>query len=444
MVPRGQLSLVLGRLRTAACLREAADLTDGQLLERYVAQRDEAAFEALVRRHGPMVLGVCRRLLHSPQDVEDAFQATFLILVRKAAAVRPRHKVGSWLYGVAYHAAQKARAAAVRRGVRERQVRDMPEPATVAAGLWHDLVPLLDQELSRLPDKYRLPLVLCDLEGQTRKEAARQLGWPEGTVAGRLAGGRALLARRLTRHGLPLSGGVLAAVLAQHAVAAVPLPLVQATARAAGLLAGGQLAAAGLASTPAAAITDAVLKAMLLGKLKVVTAVVLVLAIAGSGVGVVTHGAWADHTGQAVGQQSASHTAGPMAVAPASSVVMKDRAAAPVPPARNAAAAEAATAPWGFLSAVIDRVANNGHGVGPRATTKSPAKEKPVKDVRRVQGPQWFVGGTGARPGPKETEPADRRAAHDAGITLRAKGGFTLRFGVRKGQTPATGIRGMR
>ena len=155
------------------------------------ASKDEAAFEALVRRHGPMVLGVCRRVLRNHHDAEDAFQATFLVLVRKAASIVPREMVANWLYGVAYRTALKARSMIARQRVRERQVTEMPEPeAAEPDDCWRDLQPLLDQELSRLPDKYRVPIVLCDLEGKTGKEAARQLGWPEGTVASRLARGR--------------------------------------------------------------------------------------------------------------------------------------------------------------------------------------------------------------------------------------------------------------
>src|SRR5437868_6840389 len=154
-MPTAGLRNVIDSLRTTASLQEALGQTDGQLLGRYVAGRDDVAFGALVRRHGPMVLGVCRRLLTNPCDVEDAFQATFLVLVRKAPSVLPRDKVANFLYGVAYRAAQKARATTARRQAREKQVRTLPEPATVADGLWQDLVPLLDQELSRLPEKYR-------------------------------------------------------------------------------------------------------------------------------------------------------------------------------------------------------------------------------------------------------------------------------------------------
>src|SRR5437016_3858172 len=200
---------VIQHLRKAVLVRDGAGLTDGQLLTLFIERRDEAAFEALVRRHGPMVLGVCRRLLRNHQDAEDAFQATFLVLVRKAASVLPRGLVANWLYGVARQTALKARATVATREGRERQVATMPEPAGREQDLWCELQPLLDEELGRLPDKYRAVLVLCDLEGKTRKEAARQLRVPEGTVAGRLARARAMLAMRLARRGLVVSGGML-------------------------------------------------------------------------------------------------------------------------------------------------------------------------------------------------------------------------------------------
>jgi RNA polymerase sigma factor (sigma-70 family) len=238
----------------------STQLTDGQLLDRYVTTGDAATFETLVRRHGPMVLGVCQRLLPNPHDAEDAFQATFLVLVRKATTITPSDAVGSWLYGVAYRAAQKIRVGAARRRSKEVQVAQMPEPTTVAEGLWHDVLPLLDHELALLPEKYRLPIVLCDLEGRTRKEAARQLGWPEGTVAGRLASARKMLAKRLARHGLPLSEGVLAAVLSESGTqAAVPLTLVIATVRAAT----GGVVQAGVFS-----VAEGVVRAMFLSNLK--------------------------------------------------------------------------------------------------------------------------------------------------------------------------------
>jgi RNA polymerase sigma factor (sigma-70 family) len=254
-------------------------LSDGQLLSRYVTTRDAAAFETLVRRHGPMVLGVCRRLLPNLHDAEDAFQATFLVLVRKAMTITPRDAVGSWLYGVAYRAAQKVRVAAARRRSKEVQAAQVPEPTTVAEGLWHDVLPLLDHELALLPDKYRLPIVLCDLEGKTRKEAARQLGWPEGTVAGRLASARKMLAKRLARHGLPLSAGVLAAVLSESATqAAVPLTLVLATVR----TATGGVMRAGISS-----VAKGVVLTMLLSKLKLPVLVLVAFTAVAAGAALV-------------------------------------------------------------------------------------------------------------------------------------------------------------
>jgi RNA polymerase sigma factor (sigma-70 family) len=230
-----QLRGVIQTLRRAT-LPEEAGLSDGQLLESYVRSREEAAFAALVHRHGPMVWGVCRRVLRGHQDAEDAFQATFLVLARKAAAVVPREMVANWLYGVAHRTALKARATAARRGARERQVAAMPEPAGERQQLWDDLQPLLDQELSRLPHKYRAVLVLCHLEGKTRKEAARQLRVPEGTVGSRLATARGMLAKRLARRGLAVSGAALAAVLApKGASASVPISVAFATIRAASL-----------------------------------------------------------------------------------------------------------------------------------------------------------------------------------------------------------------
>jgi RNA polymerase sigma factor (sigma-70 family) len=233
-----QISEVLQYLRGAALLREVPGLTDGQLLGCFIEQRDDAAFAALVRRHGPLVWGVCRRLLHQ-HDAEDAFQATFLVLVRKAASIVPREGLANWLYGVAHRTALQARRNLARRGARETQVTQMPEPAVAEQDLWRDLAPLLDQELSRLPDAYREAIVLCDLEGKTRKEVARQLGVPEGTVGNRLSRARTMLAKRLARQGLAVSAGSLAAVLTQNvAPAAAPTSLVASAVKATSLFGG--------------------------------------------------------------------------------------------------------------------------------------------------------------------------------------------------------------
>ena len=258
-------------------------LTDGQLLARFVAGRDEAAFEALVHRHGRMVLGVCRRVLRDAHDAEDAFQGTFLILARKAASVEKRDSVASWLYAVAYRTALEARAAIARRRVRERQVEVMPHPV-VGPHEVQDWRPLLDRALARLPEKYRAAVVLCDLEGLPRKEAARRLGLPEGTLSSRLATARRRLAERLARSGVCLPVGVLMLALSEGeaaaAVPAVPAALVSSTVRAAILVAAGETAAL---TMPAAVLMKGALQTMFLQKLKVVAATAVVVLALGAG-----------------------------------------------------------------------------------------------------------------------------------------------------------------
>jgi RNA polymerase sigma factor (sigma-70 family) len=272
----GQLNGVLQQLR-GTLLPGCVELTDGQLLERFINHRDDAAFAALLRRHGPMVWGVCRRTLHRHHDAEDAFQATFLVLARRAASVVPREAVGKWLHGVAYQTARKARAAAARRQARESPVTALDGVAAKGPHVLETLPSALDRELSLLPEKYRVAIVLCDLEGRTRKEVARHLGVPEGTLSGWLTRGRALLARRLARHGLAVSLASLAIALAPStSLSDVPRSLVAATVNAVSRLAVGG-AAPGVISAKVAALTNGVLRAMLLQKIKVVT--VLLLAV---------------------------------------------------------------------------------------------------------------------------------------------------------------------
>jgi RNA polymerase sigma factor (sigma-70 family) len=275
MVPN-QKGVAVKDLQTLFSVGAIGGLSDAQLLDRFVSRREELVFEAIIQRHGPMAWGVCRRVLRDHHDAEDAFQATFLVLARKAASVMPREKLGNWLYGVAYQTAMKARAKTSRRRGRERQVPDMPEPEGGRENHRDDLLPLLDQELSRLPEKYRIPIVLCDLGGKTYKQAAEQLGWPVGTVSGRLSRARSMLAERLTRRGVTLAGGSLAVLLSHgSASASVPLSLITSTSRAATKFAAGQ-AATGVVSTKVAALTEGVLKTMLMTKLKIATAVLMV------------------------------------------------------------------------------------------------------------------------------------------------------------------------
>jgi RNA polymerase sigma factor (sigma-70 family) len=242
-------------------------LTDGQLLARFVATRDEAAFAGLLRRHGPMVLAVCRRVLRHAQDAEDCFQATFLVLARKASSVR-REAVGSWLYAVAYRTSLAARASNARRRSREKQVEEMPHPAIPPA----EPQDWLDHELNLLPEHYRAVIVACDLEGMSRKEAARHLGLSEGTVSSRLARGRRLLAKRLS-----LPAGAVAAALAEGAASAhISASLLSSTTKA--------VVGQALISSSVEFLVKGALKTMLLTKLKVaVGAVMVVVALGASG-----------------------------------------------------------------------------------------------------------------------------------------------------------------
>jgi RNA polymerase sigma factor (sigma-70 family) len=248
---------VVQNLRTLAEQGESEGRSDAQLLRDFASRRDEAAFAVLVRRHGPMVFGVCRRVLQHLQDAEDAFQATFLVLVCRAAALRHREVLGNWLHGVAYRTALKARAAAASRLAKERTV---AQPEAIHDPPGNEALAVLDRELNHLPARYRAPIVLCDLEGKTYREAARLLGCPEGTVAGRLARARALLAKRLTRQGLALTAAALTTEVLPRATAALPPLLAARTVQAAG----------GPAAAPVAALAEAVVKAMLLRRLTTV------------------------------------------------------------------------------------------------------------------------------------------------------------------------------
>jgi RNA polymerase sigma factor (sigma-70 family) len=226
MAPNG-LNAFIRRLRTHYAPADSGGLTDRDLLDRWLLRRDEAAFETLVWRHGPMVLGVCRRLLANSGDAEDAFQATFLALLRKACGIQRRDALGGWLYRVAYRVALRVRATSFRRASRERpDIIDHPAPDRIDPP-WRDLQPVLDEEVSRLAERERVPFVLCYLEGRTNAEAARELRCPVGTVQSRLARARRQLRARLTRRGLAPSATAFALGLAaQEALAVVPTLLV--------------------------------------------------------------------------------------------------------------------------------------------------------------------------------------------------------------------------
>jgi RNA polymerase sigma-70 factor (ECF subfamily) len=274
------MDTMVRHLRRAVRRQDAEGRTDGQLLSAFIDAKDEAAFDAIVRRHGRMVFGVCRRIAGNHHDAEDAFQATFLVLARKAGSIRPREMVANWLHGVALRTSRKAKGLRVKRSRREKQVTAMPEREAAHQDQANDLLPLIDQELHGLPEKYRLPILLCDLDGKSIKDACRQLGWPQGTLAGRLARGRRLLAKRLANRGVGLSAGALAAVISQSSASAVvPTSLMCSTVMAGALIGVGQAAATGTVSITVAALTEGVLKTMLMTKVKVATTVLVATAL---------------------------------------------------------------------------------------------------------------------------------------------------------------------
>jgi RNA polymerase sigma factor (sigma-70 family) len=285
-MPGGDSATVLRRVEVLFRDGTVAGLSDGQLLDRFVAGRDESAFEALVARHGPMVLSLCRRLLRDPHDGEEAFQAAFLVLARKADSIRDRDRVGPWLYRVAHRVAARLRAREARRRSTEGQAARGAEQAPAEPG-GDEVGAALHDEVGRLPESYRAPIVLCYLEGLTHDQAARQLRWPVGTVRGRLARARDLLRSRLTRRGLALSAGwSLSSLCEGEALAALPPGLAAATAAAAlGVRAGGIAV-----GRPAAAATlaEEVLRTMLLSKLKLMAVVAGGVAL---GAGLVAYGA---------------------------------------------------------------------------------------------------------------------------------------------------------
>jgi RNA polymerase sigma factor (sigma-70 family) len=293
---------------------QAAAMTDGQLLERFLSSRDETAVEVLVRRYGPLILGVCRRVLHNAHAAEDAFQATFLVLLRKAPSLDRGKPLGSWLYTVAYRLALRARANEARRRqceARAAQGRPDPEGQPPRSS---DLAVALEEELQKLPEKHRAPLVLCYLEGKTNEEAAQALGCPRGSVSARLAHARERLRACLARRGYRVPAGGLAALLtAAAADAAVPVPLLANTVRTALWFAAEGAGKAGLVSAGAVALARGAVRAMALNKLKAGAAVLLVTALLGAGATLLLSAAPQGHP---VGKQPAAEARADRANAP--------------------------------------------------------------------------------------------------------------------------------
>jgi RNA polymerase sigma factor (sigma-70 family) len=318
---REQPLAILDPLRRLINRQTGSSLTDAQLLENFVAHRDEPSFEVLVWRHGAMVLGVCKRVLRDSHEAEDAFQATFLVFARKAGSVGRGEVVAAWLYKVAYRIALRLRASAAKRPTPGELADDLPAPEPAGDAEWRELRPVLDDEIAQLPEKYRAPFVLCYLEGRTNEEAAAQLGCPKGTILSRLSRGREWLRTRLARRGVALTTTALALTLSQNAASAsVPAALVPSTVGAALPFAAGTVAAE-LVPTHVVALAEGVLKTMTLIKLKIASAV-LALALVGSGI------AWAATGGE-----------GDSPVRPEPVAAAAPNAPAPITPATEANAA---------------------------------------------------------------------------------------------------------
>ncbi len=299
MTARG-MQQALHWARATILERETAAASDAELLQAFLAVRSEAAFAAIIRRHGPMVFGVCKRILHEHHDAEDAFQAVFLVFIRRADSIRPLSQLGNWLYGVALKTARKTKAYLGKRRFRERNMSALPEIGTNHSFEGSEFWTLLDLELERLPAIYREVIVLCDLEGKSRREAAQLLGILDGTLSGRLARARRRLAARLSRRGVSLSGAALAAsLLGDSASAEPPAWLIHATCALAGKLSleGAAFSAAAASVLP---ITSGVIRAMLLTKCWHVCAILAVsIIVVGGASGLRFRNGWAS-----AGQQS--------------------------------------------------------------------------------------------------------------------------------------------
>jgi RNA polymerase sigma factor (sigma-70 family) len=283
------VSSFLRRLRGGIGAAGFGGLSDAQLLGRWLALRDQAAFEVLLWRHGPMILGVCRRLLGNAADAEDAFQATFLLLERKAAAIRHRESVAAWLYQVAYRVALRARERSARRNACELDGVERLADDTPENGLACDLRAVLDDEINRLPTKYRTPFVRCYLEGCTNEEVAAEMSCPVGTVHSRLSWARERLRSRLVRRGVTLTSAALAACLVSGAAsAAIPVALAATALQGAFAYAAHSATAAGL-SAGAVALAKGELRSMFFAKLKLAVAVLLALTICGGAGGLASY-----------------------------------------------------------------------------------------------------------------------------------------------------------
>ena len=307
---RGEQETALRNVRMLFAVGTTGSLTDRQLLEQFRSRAGdaaEAAFAGLVERHGPMVIRTCRSVLRDEHAVEDAFQATFLVLVRRSGSLWVQDSLGPWLFQVAMRVSSSLRSAEIRRRRCEEKRAQQTETAVFDRDC-DDLGPAIHQELARLPERFRAAIMLCCIEGMTQQQAAGQLGWPLGTLQSRLARGRERLRAQMLRRGLAPSSVVFATMLSpEPAQAVVPVALANATVRMALQYAAGKAATAGVAALPVVLLTQGVLKTMVLQKLKVVLGVMLAAALTAAGAGV-----WAQQALRSDSEQPLETTAPPV------------------------------------------------------------------------------------------------------------------------------------
>jgi RNA polymerase sigma factor (sigma-70 family) len=283
-----QLNNVVRQIRRTVAARQTKELPDRELLERFVTHQDEDAFAAIVKRHGALVLGVCRRILCNDHDAEDACQATFLVLTRKARTITKRDSLASWLYGVASRIAGKLRARVKRTAAEDVSAAQVAGPDIIGEITWREGLAVLDEELNRLPAAYRSALILCYLEGRRQDEAARELGCSLGVLCGRLVRARESLRKRLVRRGVPVPAALVGMVLVSfHARAALPAALAVRTAKAAASLLAGQPLAR-IVPPGIATLTEGALTSMFINRVRTIGVLVLAASLFATGTGLLT------------------------------------------------------------------------------------------------------------------------------------------------------------
>jgi RNA polymerase sigma factor (sigma-70 family) len=379
-------------IRTVAAGQTGGPPSDGALLRAFISDNDQQAFEALLLRHGPMVLRVCQRTLRNRHDAEDALQAAFLVLAKRAGSIRKRESLASWLHGVAYRMATHAKRAEDRRHKHESRVSPTlpPDPALSAA--LQEVQVLLDEEIQGLPEMLRAPFILCCLENKSCLEAACQLGINKAAVDMRLSRARKLLQNRLARRGVSLTAALAAVALgADGACAAISLSLVGATAQAATLMAAGPTAAAGLVSAKVTALTEGALRTLFLTRLKVTAVALLAVALAGTGAGAFRYGT------RAAGQPGGGPT-GPARQA----ATAADWAPVEAPearPRRQPARQAATAADWAPIARLINRLGSDGVAAGEQATKELDQFDAPALNALRKPA---------ATEDPERKKPAER------------------------------------